>query len=542
MRPPTVTVSLGLVGLLAACPATLARAQPVPEGPRRIVVLSDLHMGEGRDSAGEWFPNEDFRWADDLDLFLGALASETDEPTDLILNGDTFDLAQMSVTPCAHEEPYLGCTEAEALARLERVLDAHARELRALGAFAGAGDNRVVLVPGDHDAALLFPEAGIRAVAAFGAAAGRVTLAAQGFWRSVDGLVHVEHGHQIGIGADRFEAWPAPFVEHAGRRHIEQSADRKMLLTLFDRYETRFPVVDNLADDTAGLRFALAATGADDVGAAAPVLLRELLFRFSWQQFRMDLDSGDVQPPEWRIDQVRAEGAAFLVGSVPDDDRLQPLVAQAFAAGQLDALMTALSDDELRALCDQRAAVRRARRRFERILTQIDPLGPPVAECPRTEETTGPRFEYFWQSRDRLFQRQLERRRGEGAPIAVFIHGHTHLADFRQDNFTRVEAGGRYVVDGFSPVRDAVTPIVINGGAWQRTVTPVMLDRFRNDRGSSDIELLEALQPEQLPPCYSFVEVDAYTARPDPPQLRYWREGEGGGWAMARGCGRRITG
>ena len=163
-------------------------------------------------------------------------------------------------------------------------------------------------------------------------------------------------------------------------------------------------------------------------------------------------------------------------------------------------------------------------------------------ECPRTPETTGPRFEYFWQSRDRLFLRHLEALEDGERQIAVFVHGHTHLADYRQGNFTRVEAGRSYVVDGFSPVPNAVTPVVINGGAWQRTVTPVMLDRVKAERQVSDAELLETLQPEQLPPCYSFVQIDAYRDRPGPPTLRYWRQGEDEAWSMAGRCGRGISG
>ena len=507
-------ILLALVVLLGAPLGPGARAQSSEAGRRRVVVLSDLHMGEGRDAAGVWQAYEDFRWPDDLEQFLGRLAAEGDGATDLILNGDTFELRQSVAVGCAHADPGLGCTESEALARLERVLAAHTREVAALAAFAGAGENRVVLVPGDHDAALLLPAVGARALAAFGAPAARVVFATDGFWRSADGLIHVEHGHQLATRADRFEGCPAPFVTRAGRRHLVRSPGSQAVQALFDQYEARYPIVDNLADDTAGVRYALAAIGTTDVGAAAPLLLRELLFRMSWQQFRMDLDRGDVEPPVWDMREVRASGAAFLLASLPDDDRFTPVASRAFDDGRLDALMAALSDDELRALCDQRAAVRRARRRFERILTQLDPLGPPVAECPRTAETTGPKFEYFWQSRDRQFLRHLELVQDGEGPIAVFVHGHTHLADYRQGNFTRVEAGRAYVVDGFSPVRDAITPVVINGGAWQRTVTPVALDRFKAAQALSDAELLEAIRPDQLPPCYSFVLIDAYDDRP----------------------------
>ena len=529
-------VALGL--LLPSAPAT--HAQSVTDGGRRVVVLSDLHMGSGRDASGAWHPFEDFRWSAELELFLRALEAG-EAGTDLILNGDTFELLQGETPGCSYEDATLGCTEPEALARLEGVLAAHTREMTAFGAFARAGTNRVMLVPGDHDAALLFPSVGRRAIAAFDAPPDRVVLASEGFWRSADGLIHVEHGHQIETRADRFERWPAPFTTRSGREHLSRPPGHQFLQPLYDEHEARYPVIDNLADDTAGVRYVLAAVGTDDVGVAAPVLLRELLFRMSWQQFRMDLDRGDVAPPVWDLGAVRAEGAGFLVASLPDDDRFKPLATAALEAGGLDKLAETLRDDELRALCDQRAAVRRARRRFERILSQLDPLGPPLVECPRTAETTGPRFEYFWQSRDRLFLRHLERVQDDDQPVAVFVHGHTHLADYRQGNFARVEAGRAYVIDGFSPVRDAVTPVVINGGAWQRTLTPVMLDRVAQAREVSATELLRTLQPEQLPPCYSFVQIDAYDGRPGPPELRYWRQGEDGVWTMAGRCGRGIS-
>jgi hypothetical protein len=50
-----------------------------------------------------------------------------------------------------------GCSEGEARARVRNVVKQHAATLRALGAFAARGANRVVIVPGNHDAALLFP-------------------------------------------------------------------------------------------------------------------------------------------------------------------------------------------------------------------------------------------------------------------------------------------------------------------------------------------------------------------------------------------------
>ena len=538
------TCRVVLVVVLLYCAPFLSgliHAQGGRPETRRVVVLSDLHMGEGRDSTGAWSSFEDFRWSEEFELFLAALDAETEVATDLVLNGDTFELLQAEGNDCSYGEQVLGCSEADALSRLTRVLDAHRGDVEALGAFARSGDNRLVLVPGDHDAALLFSGVGFRALSAFRAPAERIRLATDGFWRSRDGFVHVEHGHQLETRAERFDGWPSAFVYQSGRRHVAMPWGQEVVQPLFDRLEPEFPIIDNFADVSAGIRFAVSVTGVSDTSETLGQILQYLLFRMSWQQFRMDLDRGDVEAPVWRLEQIRANGPRFLVESLPDDDRFKPFAAQALASGQLTGLMDALSDDDLSMLCDYRAATRRARRRFERILTQLDPTGPPVAECPRTVDTRGPRYEYFWQSRDRLFRNHLDTVQTEAGAIAVFVHGHTHLPDYRQGNFVRVEAGRTYVVDGFSPVRNSANPVVINGGAWQRTVTPVQLNRFIEERGDLTGQAIRELQPEHLPACYSFVEIEPYEVRPGPPVLRYWSKHVDGTWGMATRCARGLA-
>ncbi|MCY4027110.1 MAG: hypothetical protein OXH75_12460 [Acidobacteria bacterium] len=526
--------------------ATGASAQePDPGSGRRLVaVIGDLHLGLGRDEAGEWRSDEDFRWADEFALFLDALDAERGGATDLILNGDTFDLTRSGDAGCAHGDPALGCTEQEALDRLDRVLAAHRDVVDSLAAFATSGANRVVLVPGEHDAALLFPAVGRRVEAALGGPEGRAEVAADGYWQSDDGQVHVEHGHQIGWRVDRFEDWPEPFVERGGRRHLARPEWARAVDGFFDALEARYPVIDNFADEGAGLTHGLAAEGTSDLGPEAAALLRYVLFRMPWQQFRVDLDAGDVQPPSWDLTAVREQGISFLVDSLPNDHRFKPLARQAQAAGRLDALMASLGDDELIALCDYRAASRRARRRFERVLTQFDPQGPPVRECPRHPDSRGGLFDYFWRTRDRIYgDRLLEAQAGrppDAPPIAVFVHNHTLLVDWRQRVLELTRLGRTVIVDGFSPVRNALAPVVINGGPWQRTITPVQFGRLRAEHGLSDAELLEALRPEHLPPCYGFVRIDPYEGTPALPAIRYWRATEEGtGWEMAGTCGRQ---
>jgi hypothetical protein len=212
-----------------------------------------------------------------------------------------------------------------------------------------------------------------------------------------------------------------------------------------------------------------------------------------------------------------------------------------------------LSDEQLMAICDYRAAVRRARRRMEAVLTQISGSGPAVQECPRTPQTRGSAFDYFWRSRDLRFGMHLtavERRlRRPAGSIAVSVHGHTHLADRSQARFNDINGGYDVVPEGFSPVRGAFTPVVIDEGAWQRTITPVQLNRLAASRGVAGRDLLESLQPEDLPACYSFVLIPPAVSERDAltPAVRYWRRAPGNGgvgdnsgrgeWAIAASCG-----
>ena len=533
---PTVCAALSLLVWLVPP----VRAQSTP---RLVTVISDLHLGVGRASSGAWHPREDFRWDAEFALFLETLDAQGDSANDLILNGDTFELLETVEDDCRYDPPY-GCTEAEALARLGRVLSAHEPAVSGLAHFARSGSNRLMIVPGDHDAALLFPSVGQRVVQALGGSAARVEVRSAGFWASADGQIYAEHGHQITHRANRFARWPSPFVEDVGREHLERPWGQQTVTAFYAQQESRFPVIDNLADRGAGLRYGLAASAALDVGDQATAFLRYVLFRMPWSQFRVDLDAGDVRPPAWDLPAIRAQGPTFLAESLPDDHRFKPLATAALDAGRLAELMGELSDPEITAICDYRAAVRRSRRRFERILTQLDPQGPVVAECPREPKTRGAAFDYFWRTRDLVFSRQLElaqQRLGddssgpEARPIGVFVHGHTHLVDWRQRVLGITSQGDTVILDGFSPVRGALAPVVVNGGAWQRTVTPVQLEALKQAHVLTDAELLETLRPEHLAPCYSFVQVEPYEETPGLPVIRYWRQGPDG-WEMAALC------
>src|SRR5262249_54015182 len=156
-----------------------------PAGGRTTVVLSDLHMGIGRDSSGAWHPYEDFRWATELAAFLEAENRSGKSAVDLVLNGDTIDFSQAAEQDCS-TGPEAGCSDADLVSRLDRVLAAHKSEFDALRTFAQSGSNRVTFVPGDADAALLLPAVKTRLQSAFAAPADRLAVASAGYWISSD--------------------------------------------------------------------------------------------------------------------------------------------------------------------------------------------------------------------------------------------------------------------------------------------------------------------------------------------------------------------
>jgi UDP-2,3-diacylglucosamine pyrophosphatase LpxH len=497
-----------VVTVAAAMPTGSAvQAQRTAGEARTVVLVSDLHMGEGR-TGDSWAPAEDFRWGEEFTAFLDAVNGDGKNAVDLVLNGDSFELATPNSTCKAGD---LNCGDREAVTRLNRVLAAHATEIKALVRFASAGSNRVSFVPGDQDAALARPAIAQRLLEVLALPPNRAQVVALGRWASDDRRIVAEHGHQV--------VAPEPIVR-----------------AVFNRLEAQYPAVDNIAALGNGLRYAIAAGGGIDA-ALMPQVVRALLLVTPWQQFRMELDDGEVDPPVWDLAQVRKQGAPFLLASFPDDDPLKPLVSKASNDGVLSLDAPAWTDDELATVCDYRAAVRRARRRYEPVVTQFAPRGPAVAECPRTPQSRGAQFDYFWQSRDRAFTRHLQKAAAEPARMSVLVIGHTHLADRSQTGANMISGGLLKIpMEGFSPVRGALTPIVINGGAWQRTITPVQYERIRSERSSTDDQLLRSLQPEQLPPCYSFVRIPPYATDPAP-TVRYWREADGS-WGLAASCGR----
>jgi len=164
-------------------------------------IVSDLHVGAG-DYLDEF--NQDQAFKD----FLESIAKR--KGSELIINGDFIDfvavtLEKDTVRPFSR----LGCTEGESLRKLERVLEAHPSFFRALRAFIEKG-HRLVLIPGNHDIDLFWPEVRDRLVEELGAPdSDHFHFESSGVYR-VDDL-YVEHGNQY-YADSVFEKFTNPFL------------------------------------------------------------------------------------------------------------------------------------------------------------------------------------------------------------------------------------------------------------------------------------------------------------------------------------------
>lgn len=281
--------------LSAAQIATPRVEQPAGPQPRTVIVISDLHFGMGgratEGGGATWDPYEDFRWSREWAEFLSRIDAEGQQAgtaTDLILNGDAFELWQSRSNDCRDHGNDLGCSGDEALARVQHVIAAHSYDLRALGQFAMRGDNRVVIVPGNHDAALLFPAVASAVMQASGAPAERLSVASSGFWISRDRRIYADHGHQIGLDPNGFHNWPTPFRQVDGQYYLTRPWGEQFMQAFYNAYEDRYPIIDNVAAERDAVRFAISREGPMGLVGAVGKFVGFTLLKTSWNQ-RIDI-------------------------------------------------------------------------------------------------------------------------------------------------------------------------------------------------------------------------------------------------------------
>lgn len=482
--------------VLILCYLIMARAANAASD-RHVVFISDLHVGAGQKAKDDWHRIEDFRWQDEFNLFLAHIGKRGKDQVDLVLLGDVFELWQSPAMECSNDltkpgchtldcndtDSAIGCTETEALERLKIVLDRHPAFVMALSKFAARGSNRVVIVPGNHDAALTFPA--LRQLLAERAGSPNVAVEAKGHWLSSDGVIYGDHGHQFDE-LNMFPNWPQPFIKRAGTQYLFKPWGENMVQRFYNQYEAVYPIIDNLTDEKAGVSYAVKQAGFVNTTAAIRRFVRFFLYEQSVQQVAASL--GDDGKMQWDYSDVRTRLPAFFLDILPAEQRSAGLET-GFAP---QSLLTF----EIDAICSAKAAQ------------------PGTARCPDKGKVLGAGLTSAMSNlkdQQRTYLRQvLPKLTAAGhVPASVYVYGHTHNA--RPP--TTVQLGE--MSDG------SRSAIVANTGAFQRTATPAQIDRIIASAAGQGRRPLD-LMPEDLPPCYTFVLVEPYTGRKAKPVLYRW--------------------
>jgi UDP-2,3-diacylglucosamine pyrophosphatase LpxH len=230
-----------------------------------ILVISDLHMGSGRDPhRGTWSPTEDFFWDNEFAEFLAHYGKEG--RCRLVINGDMVDFLQVLTLPTDEEARLYGipvrdispryglrCSEAAAVFQMDRVLDGHPVAFQALADFLSLG-NRVTIIKGNHDIQFFWESAQEtlrRRLALLApqrrAAVVRKNLEFLPWFFYIPGILYVEHGNQYepATSFSNFLAPVLPYDTPGAGRHIE--LDLGSFLVRY--FSNRMEVLDIRADN-----------------------------------------------------------------------------------------------------------------------------------------------------------------------------------------------------------------------------------------------------------------------------------------------------
>jgi UDP-2,3-diacylglucosamine pyrophosphatase LpxH len=256
-----------------------------------LLVVSDLHLSEGRDSKSKKFSkNEDFFFDEEFTRFLAYYQDARrwhGAKWHLIVNGDFFDFLQVisvdeapSVLPTGTEHKKLGlpCGEQETVRKLRKIAKGHWLFFESLAGFIAAG-NLLTIIKGNHD--VEFHYAGVRA--AFLAelqAAFRRRLERDPEWGkdreigNVDAdnvrfsdwfyyereLLWVEHGNRY-EGFNSFKYWLSPLLPKIPgwpperKDEIDLPFGSLFVRYLFNRMERIEPFADNIKPATKFVRW-----------------------------------------------------------------------------------------------------------------------------------------------------------------------------------------------------------------------------------------------------------------------------------------------
>jgi UDP-2,3-diacylglucosamine pyrophosphatase LpxH len=485
---------------------------------QKTIFISDLHLGVGKDKDGEWDPTEDFRWSNALAAFLLEISKEQ-SPTTLVILGDLLELWQ-PLFPCASTKADLGCTVGEMEAITRRVIEAHQGDLENLSAFARKGSNQLYIVPGNHDAAILLKPIWKLVAEAMKVTKGdRIFLVETGIWKSNDGRVVAEHGHQIGIDVNAFAKWPTVIEQKEAVTYLHRPWGELFVQKLYNDRERQYPLIDNLSPESAGVRYYMGDRG---VAGSIQDVARFLwfnLYETSPTQKGASLGAGNKPGGEadWNVHDARELGHKLFAGALDKDDPLRVKLLSADSTDEWSNLRNALdatvrddqqiTDDQVRMLCNYLALRGKA--------------GADGLQC---SPTLGAGIQSVAIPKDLVLKKHLNSRLDDYPNMQTYIYAHTHELWFDW----RLPVGAGRSVD------------ILNTGAFQRLIDDSRFRELARNENLTPSEAMQKLGFEHLPACYSAVFLDD-TGDDVKAQVKNWFYDEENPAALVSACDPRCS-
>ena len=503
-RSQVTVVGCGLVLCFALQRASTlsgpAQPSPSPDEPRLIVAISDLHFGPGK-TGGAWSPFEDFRWTHALSAFLDEISREGHDRVDLVIAGDLLELWQHPGVACTGPDGDHGCTIPEVIEVTTAVVRAHQEDLRLLGTFAERGTNHVIVIPGNHDAALLIEDVGRLVLTAISPTPTRVSLVTTGRWISSDGVAIVEHGHQIGADPNRFPRWPVVTSRIGNQQYLDRTWGEQFVQELFNKVEQSDPLIDNLLPLSEGVKLYMNERGVLGTPADFAQFLKFNLFETSFRQ-KLSLGAPGTSGAPPSAARGRALGYRLFADALSDEDPFREALLYDSSAEwkavrkqmdtmAADSLQTPESD--VLALCDTIAV-----RKKQSVKDRLDCGG-----------TLGGSLLQNVIPIDRVIGSHLRSLLPASRSARFFVYGHTHELNFNWS----------------VPWDDNRVMTVFNTGAFQRLVNVPTLRQISTRRHVPFESSLREVPLESLPACYSAVFITGVNGSWDG-RLRNWLMGE----------------
>ncbi len=478
-----------------------ARAESAEHRP--AVFISDLHFGLGAND-----PKEDFRWSTALSSFLDHTEAAYPSGADLVILGDMLELWQPPTgVECTSGDANYGCTipQMEELARL--IVKAHAADLERLGVFASRNNNRLIVVPGNHDSALLIKSVWAIVEPTFKALPpSRVVFEPSGVW-SPDGLVVAEHGHQIWPDVNLYKTWPVVWGTKNGTVRMLRPWGEYFVQRLYNKEEDQYPLIDNLTGSSAGVKYRMHDRGTIGTLADVARFIRFVLLETSSPQ-QVSLLGDEASAPnavKWDVEYARSLGSKLVVLGLPAKDPMSVLLESRTADAaairtEIDEALRApsvMSDDEVRGLCDAAAELQK----------RSICLRPNLGEAAKTLHLI---------PRSHIIRTHLEKRLKDYPNLSIFIYGHTHKLEEPWD--LKLSHG------------ENVT--IVNTGAFQRLIDDESFRAAATREHMTPEEALKKLPFSELPPCHSVVTV-TYDGNSPSVVLQNWVETATGGKLVA---------